>query len=135
MELNGLVAASPLGPVTVLGIHAPWPTQAALAREHADFLPILRSYPAATTILAGDFNSTPWSFARRRDDRDFGLVRRTRALFTWPLAGRHRPPFPVLPIDHVYAGPAWATVGVARGPRVGSDHYPVLVTLSPTAPR
>lgn len=86
-------------------------------------------------IIAGDFNSTPWSFARRRDDRDFGLIRRTRALFTWPAEkishNRLPAPFPYLPIDHVYAGPGWATVSVERGPRLGSDHYPVVVTLAP----
>ncbi|MBN8964392.1 MAG: endonuclease/exonuclease/phosphatase family protein, partial [Rhizobiales bacterium] len=30
-------------------------------------------------ILAGDFNCTPWSFSRRREDAMFGLERRTRA--------------------------------------------------------
>lgn len=133
MELIGAVVATPAGKVTVLGLHAPWPTQRSLPRERMALLPIIRSYPAATTILAGDFNSTPWSFARRRDDRDFGLIRRTRAVFTWPV-GRHHMPFPLVPIDHVYAGSAWATVKVERGPALGSDHYPVIVTLAPCAP-
>ena len=132
MEMNGLVLARPWGNVTVLGVRVPWPTQPGFQRAHEAFLPIIRSYPAATTILAGDFNSTPWSFARRRDDRDFGLIRRTRAVFSWPAAG-HRLPFAILPIDHVYAGAGWATVRVTRGPRLGSDHYPVVVTLAPIA--
>lgn len=134
MELNGVVVASPAGPVTVLGVHAPWPTHLTFKRDHDLLVPIVRSYPAATTILAGDFNSTPWSFARQRDDRDFGLIRRTRAIFTWPIAAYRRPLIPVLPIDHVYAGYGWATVKVQRGPLLGSDHFPVLVTLTPTAP-
>ena len=133
MELIGVVVATPAGKATVLGLHAPWPTQRSLPRERKALLPILHSYPAPTTILAGDFNSTPWSFARRRDDREFGLIRRTRAVFTWPV-GRHHLPFPLVPIDHVYAGSAWATVKVERGPQLGSDHYPVVVTLAPTAP-
>nr|MEA2797578.1 hypothetical protein [Phenylobacterium sp.] len=132
MELNGLVLARPWGKVTILGVRVPWPTQPGFQRAHAALLPIIRSYPAATTIVAGDFNSTPWSFARRRDDRDFGLFRRTRAVFSWPATGRGFP-FPVLPIDHVYAGDGWATVSVARGPRLASDHYPVVVTLAPIA--
>jgi endonuclease/exonuclease/phosphatase (EEP) superfamily protein YafD len=133
MELIGVVVATPAGKATVLGVHAPWPTQPSLPREHKVLVRIVRSYPAATTILAGDFNSTPWSFARRRDDSDFGLIRRTRAEFTWPV-GRHHLPFPLVPIDHVYAGSAWATVKVERGPALGSDHYPVIVTLAPRAP-
>jgi len=134
MELNGVVIASPSGPVTVLGVHEPWPSHATFKREHDRLVPIVRSYPAATTILAGDFNSTPWSFARQRDDRDFGLIRRTRAVFTYPVAAYRHRTIAVLPIDHIYAGRGWATVKVERGPTLGSDHYPVVVTLAPTAP-
>ena len=132
MELNGLVLARPWGKVTILGVRVPWPTQPGFQRAHEALVPIIRSYPPATTILAGDFNSTPWSFARRRDDRDFGLFRRTRAVFSWPATGRGFP-LAVLPIDHVYAGAGWATVRVARGPRLSSDHYPVVVILAPIA--
>ena len=42
-------------------------------------------------------------------------------------------PFALLPIDHVYAGPGWRTVRAERGPRLGSDHYPVIVTLAPSS--
>lgn len=133
LELNGVVLATPSGDVTVLGVHAPWPTQRSSEAERQAFLPVIQSFPPARTILAGDFNSTPWSFARRRDDRSYGLIRRTRAMFTWPIAG-WRLAIPLLPIDHVYAGDGWATVKVEHGPALGSDHYPVVVTLAPTAP-
>ncbi len=33
------------------------------------------------------------------------------------------------------AGPGWATVKVERGPWLGSDHYPLIVTLAPVAQR
>lgn len=89
-------------------------------------------------ILTGDFNLTPWSFALGRIDRSIALIRRTRGLATWPnrLPVPGRPllmPLAVLPIDQVYAGAAWRTVSVVRGPRTGSDHYGVLVTLVPSA--
>jgi endonuclease/exonuclease/phosphatase (EEP) superfamily protein YafD len=87
-------------------------------------------------VLGGDFNSTPWSFQRRRDDQALGLIRRDRALWSWPT-GEGQPrlpaPFPFLPLDHIYAGPGWATTSVRRGPRLGSDHYPIIVTLAPVA--
>ena len=96
---------------------------------------VLNRLPKDRLILAGDFNSTPWSFSRRREDAMFGLERRTKALFSWPAGevSRHRikVPFPFLAIDHVYAGKAWRTVSVRRGPRLGSDHYPVVVVLAP----
>ncbi len=120
----------PAGPYAVVGTHYAWPTAVTIHRENGRRMQeILKPLPARTTILMGDFNSTPWSFARRRDDRAFGLERRTRALPTWPANGMFGLAF--LPIDHVYAGAGWRTVSVTRGPRLGSDHYPVVVTLAP----
>ncbi len=122
----------------VLVTHFTWPTdggnQQIQGQHVAD---VLKQFPPETMILAGDFNSTPWSFTRRAQDRMFGLERRTRALMSWPAApvSRHRIalPFPFLAIDHVYAGSGWRTVKVRRGPKLGSDHYPVVVDLVPTS--
>lgn len=122
--------ASPSGPYEVVATHLDWPgpTQ---ARERQALREVVAKLPTQRMILAGDFNSTPWSFARRADDRDFGLIRRDRAFWSWPAK---RAPFPFLPIDHLYAGPGWATVSVGRGPSLGSDHYPLIVTLAPVSP-
>jgi endonuclease/exonuclease/phosphatase (EEP) superfamily protein YafD len=133
MNVVGATLPTPDGPVTILGVHYPWPTRPNLPAMTARLRQIVTAFPQATTILSGDFNSTPWSFARRRDDTDFGLIRRTRGLFSWPTGVRA--PVPILPLDHVYAGPGWATVRVERGPDVGSDHYPVVVTLARLAHR
>jgi endonuclease/exonuclease/phosphatase (EEP) superfamily protein YafD len=132
MMLNAATFATAAGPAAVLGVHYPWPTERERLKLADNLVEVVRDHPADTTILVGDFNSTPWSFARRREDSEFGLIRRTRALFSWPATGRI--PFPLLPIDHVYAGSAWATVSVTRGPRLGSDHYPVVIILAPVAP-
>jgi endonuclease/exonuclease/phosphatase (EEP) superfamily protein YafD len=126
----------PEGDFIVVGVHRFWPVRFARDRaQTAALKAYLATLPKQRLILAGDFNSTPWSFARRREDVDLGLIRRTRALPTWPAAklshNRLPAPFPYLPIDHVYAGPGWATVKVERGPALGSDHYPVVVTLAP----
>jgi endonuclease/exonuclease/phosphatase (EEP) superfamily protein YafD len=125
----------PGGEITLLGVHRHWPNRAALySAEMADLKAHADLYPKSREIVAGDFNSTPWSFARRHEDQTLGLVRRTRALFTWPaeqVSHNHLPALiPILPIDHVYAGLGWATVKVERGPRLGSDHYPVVVALA-----
>ena len=93
--------------------------------------------PRERLIVTGDFNSAPWSFQRRRWDKAFGLVRRERAIPSWPAQAVGRLPWlgAFLPIDHVFAGPGWATVSARRGPRLSSDHYPLVVTLAPVAPR
>jgi endonuclease/exonuclease/phosphatase (EEP) superfamily protein YafD len=119
----------------VIGDHAPWPrgkdhqqVQSALLASRMD------AFDRASLIVAGDFNSTPWSFSLRRQDALFGLERRTRALFTFPVQTyskyRLHTPFPALPIDHIYAGSDWKTVSVTRGPRLGSDHLPTIAVLT-----
>lgn len=127
--------AGEVGEFTVFGVHRPWPTS--FARQRRDMALLSRmvgARPKERTLLVGDFNSTPWSFIRRREDADLGLTRRTRALFTWPAerVSHNRLPAlaPIFPIDHVYAGPGWRTVEVRRGPRLGSDHYPVVIVLA-----
>jgi endonuclease/exonuclease/phosphatase (EEP) superfamily protein YafD len=87
---------------------------------------VIDRYDHSRLIVAGDFNLAPWSFGLRRLDNRLGLERRDRALFSWP-AYRSRIPF--VPLDHVYAGAAWRTVSIERGPSLGSNHYPVVATL------
>ena len=125
----------PGGPFTVVGAHLTWPYPAGPQRAQMDQLAgTLRRFPRERLIVAGDFNAAPWSFALHAQDLAFGIPRYTRALPSWPAAPytrwRIELPFPVLPIDHVYAGPGWSQVRVVRGPRLGSDHYPLMVTLS-----
>jgi len=133
------------GAYTVLGVHRGRPTRFdRTAQEMRALAAMAARFHRESLILVGDFNSTPWSATRRREEATLGLVRQTRAVPTWPAeAVSHNRlgfPFPVLPIDHVYAGRDWATVKVERGPTMGSDHYPVVVTLqrvrnlAPTAP-
>lgn len=117
----------PGAPFTVVATHYAWPIYGGFQEAQGRVVgELLAQFPSAGLILSGDFNSTPWSFARRREDRLFGLERRTRALFSWP-AGAY---FPLLPVDHVYAGRGWRTVSVTRGPAIGSDHFPVVVILA-----
>jgi endonuclease/exonuclease/phosphatase (EEP) superfamily protein YafD len=125
-----------LGEFTVLGVHNAWPTDGEDQRaQETRLAEAIGQFPPARTFVTGDFNSAPWSFQRRRWDKAFGLPRRDRAVFSWPARQsthyRWLGVVPFLPIDHVYAGPGWATVSARRGPRLGSDHYPVVVVLAP----
>lgn len=79
-------------------------------------------------IVAGDFNTTPWSlayrmFVARSGLRDTALGRGVQA--TWNA----RLPAPRIPIDHVFASPDLAVLRRVLGPDVGSDHFPVEATL------
>ncbi|MGH6992688.1 MAG: endonuclease/exonuclease/phosphatase family protein, partial [Caulobacteraceae bacterium] len=128
------------GAFTVAATHLTWPFPPGRQQSQADRLAgELKRFDRSSLILAGDFNSTPWSFTLRRLDDQLGLVRRTHALFSWPVrtyGRRHRlsSPFPFLPIDQVYAGDSWKTVSVKLGPTLGSDHLPVIVVLTRSVP-
>lgn len=124
---------APGGPIEVVTAHFNRSLGPSVAGQALGLESIVEQRPRARMILTGDFNTTPWSAELRRLDRTLGLFRRDRGLATWPaqLSGRAWR-LPLMPIDHVYAGPDWATVSVERGPWLGSDHYPVIVTLAPS---
>jgi len=128
------VVQAPGGAFPIAAAHYVWPIPAGRQQAQSRLLVSrLAAFTRDDLILAGDFNATPWSFALRRQDKALGLKRRTRALATWPSGDFSRiveAPFPILPIDHVYAGKAWKTVKVERGPALGSDHRPIVVTLA-----
>ena len=128
--------AGPHGQMELVTAHLGWPIQSGVRAQARGLVSVVSSLPRHRMILAGDFNATPWSAEMQRLDEDLGLIRRDRFVPTWPaqVLGR-RWPLPFLPIDHVYAGPGWATVKVERGPWLGSDHYPLIVTLAPVAQR
>jgi endonuclease/exonuclease/phosphatase (EEP) superfamily protein YafD len=127
------------GPYTVVGVHFgwPWPFGDHLAQRRL-LIESVRRFPRDLLIITGDFNSTPWSYDLRSLERRLGLTRYSRGLPSWPArpgtSGPITPPFPVMPIDHVFAGPGWAQVRVTRGPRLGSDHYPLVAQFQPPAP-
>lgn len=134
-ELPGAWAtlADPKGAFTVAGVHYVWPVPAGPQQQQSKRMAAaIERFDKSTTIVTGDFNSTPWSFTMKRQDKAFGLDRRTHALASWPSGRFSRianAPAPFLPIDQVYAGKAWKTVSVVRGPALGSDHRPVIVRL------
>jgi len=128
--------ADPKGAFTIVGVHYTWPIPAGPQQAQArKLLQALEPFGTKSTILTGDFNSTPWSFTLKRQDKALGLKRWTRALPSWPAGKFSRvmaAPAPFLPIDHVYAGDEWRAVKIERGPALGSDHRPVVVTLRRT---
>ena len=111
-------------PFTVVTLHYPRPTSRDQALRRRAVAQALARIDRDPLIVAGDMNLTPWAAAMDAQDRAFApLTRMTRALPSWPRA------LPILPIDHLYAGPDWGLVAATRLPATGSDHRPLLVTL------
>jgi endonuclease/exonuclease/phosphatase (EEP) superfamily protein YafD len=120
-------------PPLVVGVHptSPKPTEPEDSRERNHQLGHLGATVegvAGPVIVAGDFNTTPWS-PHFRDLlagtglRDAGTGRGW--LPTWPVrlgpAG--------IPIDHVLVRGEVAVTSLRRGPDIGSDHYPLIADL------
>jgi endonuclease/exonuclease/phosphatase (EEP) superfamily protein YafD len=119
--------------VTVLGVHpaAPTLTNASDSWERNRSLNHIgqnirdRERPL---IVAGDFNITPFS-PHFRDLVAAGGLRNAAQgqgwIPTWPRAF-----WPVrVPIDHVLVRGPLAVQSLARGPSIGSDHFPIIADL------
>ncbi|UVO49033.1 endonuclease/exonuclease/phosphatase family protein [Sphingomonas sp. SUN019] len=119
------IAVPGLAPVRVATVHYPWPLPARRqAEKRAAMSAALDRVDRRALIVAGDMNLTPWSSAMRAQDEALApLARMTRATWSWPSV------LPFLPIDQLYAGPAWGLVRVDRLAATGSDHLPLLITL------
>jgi endonuclease/exonuclease/phosphatase (EEP) superfamily protein YafD len=122
---------SAAGTMEVIATHLFRPLRAGSGVQAGQLCALVARYDRRTLILGGDFNRTPWSFGLRRLDRCLGLTRRDRADLTWPARAFAADwPIPFLPIDHIYAGPAWRTVAVRIGPPIGATHRPLVVDLA-----
>lgn len=119
--------------LTVVGVHAssPSPKDPSDSRQRD-----LQLYSLADIIedaegpliVAGDFNTTPWSPPFQDLVSAAGLRNAAMGhgyIATWPR--RFWPA--LIPIDHVLVKGALAVQDVARGQSIGSDHYPIVADL------
>ena len=119
---------------SVLTTHMDWPLPADRQAEQLASLSTVLAGVEGPLIVAGDFNSTPWSYALRRFVAGNGLVRQTVNLLTYPLRfyylGAWRDTIPFLPLDQVMTRNGIVVHDVHAGMRTDSDHLPVVVTFS-----
>jgi endonuclease/exonuclease/phosphatase (EEP) superfamily protein YafD len=118
-------------PFTVMTTHLDWPMPP--ARQRLQFAQLSQAVAAVSgpLIVAGDFNSTPFSGALRTFVAENGLVRHTRLMPTWPAAYLGTGVIDVprfLPLDHVLSRGEIEISHIAVGESPGgSDHLPVIV--------
>lgn len=119
--------------VKVLGIHPLAPTtaeRAALRDAQLGFGADWSGRQAGPHVVVGDFNATPWSYPFRRLLADTDLLNSQRGhgiSATFPADGTF---LTRVPIDHLLHSQELSVVRRSLGPRMGSDHYPLLVELS-----
>ena len=81
------------------------------------------------TILIGDLNITMWSnhYDRLEEISGLGNARRGFGIKpTWPLFL----PIGLIPIDHCLVSDDITVTGFRTGPNIGSDHLPIVVSLT-----
>src|SRR5690606_5843408 len=119
---------------SVLTTHMDWPLPIARQREQFSAVSDVVDKIEGPLILAGDFNSTPWSYTLRDFIAANGLVRETRNLLTFPMTwyylGAWRDTLPFLPLDHVMTRDGVVVHEIRAGQPTASDHLPVVFTFS-----
>jgi endonuclease/exonuclease/phosphatase (EEP) superfamily protein YafD len=119
---------------SVITTHMDWPIPVSRQREQLGALSALLEQIEGPLVLAGDFNSTPWSYALRDFVARNGLVRETMNLLTFPMSwyylGAWRDTVPFLPLDHVMTRGGVVVHAIGTGPSTASDHLPVVFTFS-----
>lgn len=112
-------------PVTAVHLSRPWP----LGDQTKDMAQLGQALAVfgRRGVLVGDFNSAPWTFAMRRLSGAAQLRLASGGGGTWPATF---PPALRLPLDQLYVGPCLAADSVRLGPRLGSDHLPLMARIS-----
>jgi endonuclease/exonuclease/phosphatase (EEP) superfamily protein YafD len=121
-------------PFSVITTHMDWPIPVTRQRAQLTALSEVVDKVEGPMILAGDFNSTPWSYALRDFVARNGLTRETMNLITFPMSwfyfGAWRDTLPFLPLDHVMTRGGIVVHDIHTGRPTASDHLPVVFTFS-----
>ena len=118
--------------ITILGTHTLPPVNANYARDRNRQLSALARFAHNTKgpiVLVGDLNITSWSpyFTDLLEDSGLHDTRRGFGIQATWTGGRQ---FLRLPIDHVLVSPELNVHDRHVGPDIGSDHQPVIVSIS-----
>jgi endonuclease/exonuclease/phosphatase (EEP) superfamily protein YafD len=124
----------------IVAVHAVAPIRWELRNWRSDLDWLAEQCAGDDVIMAGDFNATVDHFAGRGTNggdlgncADAAVQGGAGGLATWPV---DLPQVLGSPIDHVLATPGWQVDAfrvVGELDDAGSDHRPIVVTLSPTA--
>ncbi len=118
---------TPLGPVAANAAHPVPPMGAGATADRDAAIAELGAFvtsAALPRVLMGDLNATPWSRPYRDLVQEQGFLGSGIAA-TWPA---RLGPFGI-PIDHILVDQRLKVIRRQVGPRVGSDHRPLLIEV------
>jgi endonuclease/exonuclease/phosphatase (EEP) superfamily protein YafD len=114
------------GTVRVIGTHLSYPFRSEQQAAQTQWLIGYLQRQTEPTVIAGDFNLTPFSWKMLELLHRTGLKIHLLAGFSWP-AHRYRP---AVLLDNVLSTPHFGMLSARVGPSVDSDHRPVIVELA-----
>lgn len=97
--------------------------------QYLELVKFLKRHNGAQ-VLIGDLNVTPWSPYYRQLERDSGLRNARRGFGLLPSWPSHFNPLMRIPIDHALVSPSLNVTDFKLGPDLGSDHLPIILSLS-----
>lgn len=118
--------------LTCYSVHTPAPYNEYTWVGRNEYMRLLAEEVAGAPgakLVAGDFNNTPWTPSSRAFAREAGLCDATLErgiLCTWPT--RTLPGLRI-PLDHCFHSPEVGIAARRRGPKIGSDHFPVILDV------
>ena len=120
--------------VELAGVHLSRPFHTELQGQ--DIVTLTQFVRSRTTplVVAGDFNMAPWTQKLKGFTQETGLGRYNTFHFTWPLQVRGIPFVPLVPIDNIFASREFAAIATEPGPRLGSDHRPIIADIALAEP-
>ena len=110
----------------VHGVHMAYPFDAERQQAHVEWLAAFLAQRHHPLVLAGDLNLTPFSWKLAKLAVSAGLRRHG----FWAMSYPAHEWVPYVLLDNVLSTPDFATVAIRTGPRLGSDHLPVISDLA-----
>jgi endonuclease/exonuclease/phosphatase (EEP) superfamily protein YafD len=118
---------------TLVGTHLEPPTPSFFHdhehyhHEHVEKFSTMLGSISGPLVVVGDFNATQWSPSFNRIIGETGLSRVEGGILpTWPS----QLSFIGIPIDQILITAEFKGSSMMRGPRVNSDHFPLIANLS-----
>lgn len=129
LDVNGTI-------FELAGIHLARPFYPELQQQDIAVLTQFVQSRTVPLIVAGDFNMSPWTQKLERFTDATELKRYNTVHLTWPMRWRNLQLIPLVAIDNVFASRHFAAIATKGGPRLGSDHRPVIadIALAPPLP-
>jgi endonuclease/exonuclease/phosphatase (EEP) superfamily protein YafD len=116
--------------IELAGVHLARPFYPELQQQDVEALINFVRSQSLPLVVAGDFNMSPWTEKLGRFTQSTGLGRYNTFHLTWPMRRGNLTLLPLVAIDNVFASKHFAKIGTEGGPRLGSDHRPIVADLA-----